>query len=87
MPLAHSKLTAQGEISVPAVVRRKLGLGPGSVLEWNEEGDKIVVRKAGRYSSDEIHRALFPKRRPRPRKLEDLNDAVRRRTKAKHARD
>ncbi|PYP88846.1 MAG: hypothetical protein DMF61_05625 [Blastocatellia bacterium AA13] len=35
MVLAQSKLTAQGQISVPAEVRRKLGLGPGSVLEWD----------------------------------------------------
>ena len=31
MALAHSKLTAQGQISVPATIRRKLGIGPGSV--------------------------------------------------------
>lgn len=86
MALAHSKLTAQGQISVPAEVRRKLGLGAGSVLEWNEEGDKIVVRKAGRFSSDDIHRALFPKRPPRKRKLEEMKEAVRRRMKEKHAR-
>jgi AbrB family looped-hinge helix DNA binding protein len=85
MAFAHSKVTAQGQISVPAEVRRKLGLGPGSVLEWSEEGDKVVVRKAGRYSSEEIHRTLFPTRSPRPRKLEDLKEAVLRRTRAKCA--
>ena len=57
MAIAHSKLTAQGQISVPAKVRQRLGVGPGSVLEWNEEGDRVIVRKAGRYSSDDIHRA------------------------------
>ncbi|MGN6730352.1 MAG: AbrB/MazE/SpoVT family DNA-binding domain-containing protein, partial [Candidatus Binatia bacterium] len=36
MALAQSKVTAQGQISVPAEVRRKLGIGPGSVLEWDE---------------------------------------------------
>jgi antitoxin PrlF len=59
MALAQSKLTSQGQISVPAEVRRKLGVGPGSVLEWNEEGDTIVVRRAGRYTSQDIHEALF----------------------------
>ncbi len=47
MAIAHSKLTAQGQISVPMDVRRKLGISPGSVLEWEEEGGKIVVRRAG----------------------------------------
>lgn len=59
MPLAHSKLTAQGQISVPARVRQRLGVGPGSVLEWHDEGGEVVVRKAGRFSSEDIHRALF----------------------------
>ena len=50
MAIAQSKVTAQGQISVPAEVRRKLGIGPGSVLEWDEEGDVVVVRKADRKS-------------------------------------
>lgn len=49
--IAQSKLTAQGQISVPAAVRRKLGVGPGSTLEWQEEGDKIIVRRVGRFTS------------------------------------
>ncbi len=43
MAIARSKLTAQSQISVPADVRRKLGVGPGSVLEWEEDGNQIVV--------------------------------------------
>ena len=86
MALAQSKVTAQGQISVPAEVRRKLGIGPGSVLEWDEEGDAIVVRKAGRYSSEDIHRAIFSKRSPNPKKLEDFKKGVLRYIKDKHAR-
>jgi AbrB family looped-hinge helix DNA binding protein len=85
VPPPQSKLTAQGQISVPAEIRRKLGIGPGSILEWAEEGERIVVRKAGRYSSEDIHRALFGKR-PRTRKLADLKDAIRRHARDKHAR-
>jgi hypothetical protein len=36
--------------------RRVLGVGPGSVLEWAEDGDHIVVRRAGRFSLDDVHR-------------------------------
>jgi len=46
---------------VPAEVRRRLGVGPGSVLEWEQEGEKIVIRRAGRYTSEDLHRALFPR--------------------------
>ena len=59
MPLAQSKLTAQGQISVPAEVRKKLGVGPGSILEWDESNDQIVVRKAERRTSVNVHEALF----------------------------
>jgi len=85
MAIAHSKVTAQGQISVPAEVRRRLGVGPGSVLEWEEEGERIVVRRAGRFTSEEVHRALFPET-PEPRTLEELKEGVRRFVKSRHAR-
>ena len=85
MSLPQSKVTAQGQISVPAEIRRKLGVGPGSVLEWDEDGEQVVVRKVGRFSSEDIHQALFAKRPP-PRKLEDLKSAIRRHVRDKHAR-
>ena len=86
MALARSKVTAQEQISVPAEVRRKLGLGPGSVLEWDEEGDVVVVRKAGRYTSEDIHRAIFPQGTPASKKLEYFDKGVRPYMKKKHAR-
>lgn len=60
---------------MPAEVRRKLGIGPGAVLEWIAEGDNVVVRRAGRYTSQEIHRALFPKP-PRQRTLKELKEGI-----------
>jgi antitoxin PrlF len=85
MVLAHSKVTAQGQISVPAEVRRKLGLGPGSVLEWDEDGERIVVRRAGRYSSEEIHGRLFVKA-AKARSPAELKEGIRRHMRKKHAR-
>ncbi|MGD0457155.1 MAG: AbrB/MazE/SpoVT family DNA-binding domain-containing protein [Terriglobia bacterium] len=86
MALARSKVTAQGQISVPTEVRRRLGIGPGSVLEWNEEGEKIVVRRSARYSSEDIHRALFPQQAPRSRTLDELKQGIRRHVRERHAR-
>jgi AbrB family looped-hinge helix DNA binding protein len=86
MALAQSKVTAQGQVSVPAEVRRKLGIGPGSVLEWAEEGDVVVVRKAGRYTSEEIHSAIFAREKPAAKRLEELDRGVRQYIKKKHAR-
>ena len=85
MAIALSKLTAQGQISVPAEVRKKLGVGPGSVLEWDEQDDQVVVRRAGRYTSQDVHNALFPKKAPKG-KPADVKDAIRTYIRKRHAR-
>jgi len=77
MLLARSKLTARCQITVPARVRQRLGLGPGSVLEWGENGDRVVIRKTSRYTSEDIHRALFS-RAPRRRTVAEMKNGVRR---------
>jgi AbrB family looped-hinge helix DNA binding protein len=79
-------VTAQGQVSVPAEVRRKLGVGPGALLEWDEEGNTVVVRRAGRYSSVEIHRALFGRATPAPRRLSELKAGIRQHVRTRHAR-
>ena len=86
MVMARSKVTAQGQISVPAEVRRRLGVGPGSVLEWHEEGRKIVVRRSGRYTWQDVHRAVFPDGPPKPRTLAELKKAIRQYVMERHAR-
>jgi AbrB family looped-hinge helix DNA binding protein len=85
MAIAFSRLTAQGQISVPKEIRRRLGVGPGSVLEWEEDGERIVIRRSGRYSSEDVHRALFEKA-PEPRTLEELKEGVRQYVKGRRAR-
>lgn len=84
MALAHSRVTAQGQVSVPARVRQRLGVGPGSVLEWDEDDGRVIVRKAGRYSSEDIHRALFV-RPPASRTINAMKNGIRRDIKKRHA--
>lgn len=86
MKLAQSRVTAQGQVSVPAAVRRRLGLAPGSTIEWNAEGDTIVVRRALRYSSEEIHRAIFPEGPGAPRARAELKEGIREHLRRRHAR-
>jgi AbrB family looped-hinge helix DNA binding protein len=85
MAIAHSKLTSQGQISVPAEVRRKLGIGPGAVLEWDEVDGRMVVRRAGRYTFEDVHKALF-KKPPKPKTIEEMKEGIRQHMKRKHAR-
>jgi len=86
MAIAHSKVTAQGQISVPVGVRQKLGVGPGSVLEWDEDGENIVVRRSARFSSEDIHRALFPRQAPQARTVDDMKQGLRQHIRKRHAR-
>src|SRR5213075_556480 len=80
MPLHRSRVTRQGRITIPSEIRRKLAIGPGSVLEWELEGDRVIVRKVRPYSFEDIHRAIFA-RQPRRRTLAELKEGLR-----KHAR-
>ncbi len=84
MALAHSRLTAQGQISVPAEVRRRLGIGPGSVLEWQQQGSGILVRRVGQYTSEDLHHALF-KSSPAPHALGELKEGIRRHMRRRYA--
>jgi AbrB family looped-hinge helix DNA binding protein len=85
MPPSHSRMTSQGQVSVPAEIRRALGLAPGSVLEWEQRGDELIVRKAGRHTSADLHAALFGgKRVP---KGGDTKAGIRAHMRRKHARD
>ena len=86
MPLAQSKLTAQGQISVPAEVRKQLVVGPGSILEWDEINDQVVVRKAGRHTSAAVHEALFTKvRKKNPTVAPNVKEGIRKHVREKHA--
>ncbi len=85
MAIKYSKLTAQGQISVPVEVCRRLGIGPGSIVEWEEQGGRMIVRRAGGYTSEDVHRALFTEA-PQPRTLEELKEGVRQYVKRRHAR-
>ena len=82
--MAQSKLTAQGQISVPAEIRKKLGVGRGSVLEWDERDSQVIVRRAGTYSSSDIHAVLFGSQKPTP--VADIKAGIRKHMRKKHAR-
>lgn len=86
MPAVKSKLTGQCQTSVPAEVRRRLGLGPGSVLAWEVEGDHVVVRRVGGRTFEEIHRKLFPDGPPHAKTVEEMDDGIAQYMRKRHAR-
>ena len=86
MKVAESRVTAQGQISIPAEVRRLLGLAPGTIVEWDAQGDSVIVRRARRHTSTEVHQVLFPDGPPPPRSLDELKDGIRKHIKERYAR-
>lgn len=86
----QTKLSSQGQVSVPAAVRSFLHLSPGSVLVWSQDGDRIVVERATRHSTAEVHRALFPstpaKGTPAKTLPELKQGGIRQRMQRRHAR-
>jgi hypothetical protein len=62
-----------------------LGIGAGSLLEWDAEGEKIVVRRVGRYTSEDIHKALFTAT-PARRTLKALKQSIGKYMRRRHAR-
>ncbi len=88
MTRVQTKLTSQGQVSVPAAVRRALGLAPGSTLEWVNERGRIVVQRATQHDSQAVHEALFPEggSAADPKPPETLKDGIRRHMQLRHAR-
>jgi AbrB family looped-hinge helix DNA binding protein len=81
-----SKITAQGQISVPADIRKRLGVGPGSTLEWVEKDGKVFVKRAGGATWEDVHKAAFPAGPPSGAPV-DVKDAILQYILKKHARD
>jgi hypothetical protein len=44
------------------------------------------VRRAGRFTSEDIHRAVFPDRAPKAKSLAELKEGLRRSIRKRHAR-
>ncbi len=86
MESVESKITSKGQISVPAAVRRKLDLTPGARIEWVEHNGEVVVRRVSRFSSQEIHEAVFGAQ-THSVSAPSMDAAIRAHLKKKHARN
>ena len=71
---------------MPAEIRKRLGIGPGSVIEWEEEGEKIVVKRAGKYTSEDIRRRLFPNGPPKRASIKQMKEGIEQYIQEKHGR-
>jgi antitoxin PrlF len=47
-----SKVTSKNQTVIPAVIREKLGIGPGDFLRYVETADGILIEKARTIEDD-----------------------------------
>lgn len=47
-----SRVAERGQVTIPKQLRDRLGLRPGTVLEFSEEGGRLIAVKSG--SSDPV---------------------------------
>jgi bifunctional DNA-binding transcriptional regulator/antitoxin component of YhaV-PrlF toxin-antitoxin module len=84
MGLAQSRITAQGQVSIPVSVMRMFGLAPGEVITWKIQDGQLLIEKAGQYSLKDVRAALaLPKGAPKTD--EELREGIKARMRAKHA--
>ena len=84
MSLAQSKITAQGQVSIPVSVMRQFGLAPGGVINWETLEGRLVIEKAGLYSLADVQSALKLSKGLH-RTEEEIWEGLKARMRAKHA--
>ena len=66
--------------------RRKPGFSTASIVDGCEQGEDMMVRRATKYSSLDIHEAVFASA-PKLKSIEDRDGGIRSRMRHKHGRD
>lgn len=54
-------------------------------MEWRVHGDEVTVRRASKYTSQDIHDAVFDAA-PDPSTVDDMDTGIRAHLRKKHAR-
>ena len=84
----QTKLTSQGQVSVPAAIRRLLALTPGAAIVWTEDKGQVTVQRAVKHTTEDAHKALFGNEDTTlaPKSLQDLKQGIADYIQQKHAR-
>jgi len=82
---AVARLTSKRQITLPKRVRQALGVDQGDGIEFDVQGERVIVRgvKPKRSSSGFLHR-LLP-RKWRPPTVEKMDEGIGRVMRRKHA--
>lgn len=84
MTAAVSRVTAQNQVPIPAAVRRRFHITPGTELVWEERDGELVVRPK-KYTLDDL-RALCADRPVKRRSVKQIRRGRDRAVSAKYGR-
>lgn len=73
--MPNATLTSKGQVTIPAEVRRKLGLKTGDRIEFRVRGAEAAVRKSALRSARSLY-GLLRREGQRALSVEEMNDAV-----------
>ena len=73
--MAQAKITAKGQVTIPLTVRRRLGVGPGDEIEFQETNGGFLMTKRVPASPFEKYVGYLKKKRGQ--NLEKLLEALR----------
>ena len=83
MSLAQSRITSQGQVSIPVSVLRQFGLAPGEVITWDMRDGFLIIEKAGQYGLEDVRKCLkLPKGLRKTD--EEIREGIKHRMRAKH---
>lgn len=84
MSIARSKITAQGQVSIPVSVMRQFGLAPGEIINWMTLEGHLTIEKAGQYSLADVQEVL---KLPKGLRKSDgeIREGIKARIRTKHA--
>ena len=85
MAIARSRITAQGQVSIPVAVMRRFGLAPGDFIDWDGFNGQLLVRKAGKSSLGDVATALGLQEGVLHKTGPELLEGVKERMRRRHA--
>lgn len=86
--IARSRLTSKEQLSLPASIRRLLGVKAGDELVWlRSEDGRVLVEPSRRYTLTDIRAdvaALGPTRKAKPVPLRGLKQGIAAHARSRH---
>lgn len=85
--MATSTVKAEGQVTLPQEIRDRLGVREGDVLEFCLDGEaQVVLRPASHDPLGRLPGLLRDLAPERPVPVEEMDEAIRRRTVKKHGK-